>query len=181
MEHYAGDLLGVPFESRQDLLRALVKDNDVFIRPAWNTNRGGGAQSCADLSPLNIHRLGTERDPQSPAAVSREVLTALYLIPTSPQPEEGCPQETGRLLTHIPALWRTSAVGPRGHNPRQPGGRSWRRDGCLTCKDLVGVGRTKVQSKDPWDAGAVQALYKEKGIRQNHCQAGRAPQDREGP
>lgn len=35
VKHHTGDFLGVALEGGQDLLRTLVKDDDVFIRPTW--------------------------------------------------------------------------------------------------------------------------------------------------
>lgn len=35
MKDHAGDLLGMAFEGGQNLLRTLVEDDDILIRPTW--------------------------------------------------------------------------------------------------------------------------------------------------
>lgn len=39
MKYHAGDLLGMAFESGQDLLSTLIKDNNVFICPTWRRSK----------------------------------------------------------------------------------------------------------------------------------------------
>lgn len=67
VKHHTGDFLGMAFEGGQDLLRTLVEDDDIFIRPTWKGPTGdpktsqvlpGPSTEGGTFVPRPTHRTG---------------------------------------------------------------------------------------------------------------------------